>query len=231
MSTSNPTKRRRTIEQGTSPEIAIPSRIKPTSNQPANPQAEEDWTSSSGSDSDSDSESVSPAIDAPPVPKPSTTNALPPIDPTIHTRLTSFFSSLAEQRANPDAAAKAEKIEIDDDEDEDSGFEDDDEGTRGQGGSGGNGRQYIELDLALGVLSEKGSDNEDGEVKVPGLGGDEESESGSDDGNIEGESGGENGKGGLAGLTNVAGENAGISQNQRRKARREEQKRKIEEVG
>lgn len=108
------------------------------------------------------------------------------------------------------------------DSDSDSGFEEADDGVVGRRG------QYIELDLALGVLSEKGSDDEGEEVKVPGIGsGDDDSEN---DGDSESGNESESEKGGLAELTNVAaGDGAGS--NRRRKMRREEQKRKIEEVG
>lgn len=186
----------------------------------------EDWTSSSGSDSDSDHDPeniTTTTITRPTLPASAITT-----DPTIHTRLTSFFSSLAEQRANPSTTQRPEKIEID--SDSDSGFEEDDE-VEGGGQRG----QYIELDLALGVLSEKGSDDEGEEVgvgkggiKVPGLGGGGgDSESDGDSG-----SGNEIGRGGLAELTNVAaGDNAGSSVSRRRKTKSQEQKRKIEELG
>lgn len=70
----------------------------------------------------------------------------------INHRLTSFFSQLAEQRAQP-GGENNEVIEHG--TDSDSGYEEDDDG-----------KQYVELDLALGVLSEKEEDGDD-EVKLP----------------------------------------------------------------
>lgn len=70
----------------------------------------------------------------------------------IHNRLTSFFSQLAEQRAQPQGESN-EVIEHG--TDSDSGYEEDNDG-----------KQYVELDLALGVLSEQ-HDGGDNEVKLP----------------------------------------------------------------
>lgn len=181
-------------------------------------EEEEDYTSSSGSDSDSNNdtdEDTESNIDSTNI---NTTTAHPPTttNPTtnpIHTRLTSFFSQLAEQRANTRTSSDqpAQKIEID--SDSDSGFED--EGNEREGQEA----RYIELDLALGVLSEKGDDEEEDEVKVREESGDVQEEDGVGGGEeVEGEDG-------LAGLTDIAGGG--------RKKRRKEQsgeKRKVEEV-
>lgn len=70
----------------------------------------------------------------------------------IHTRLTSFFSQLAQQRANPDPRL-GETIEEDS---SDSGYEDDEDG-----------KQYVELDLALGVLEESAAQSAGDNVKLP----------------------------------------------------------------
>jgi len=102
-------------------------------------------TSSSGSSSEDNTLADQPST--PPLDTSNTTQPLPP-NTDIHNRLTSFFSRLAEQRAKPDTATD-EVIEAGS---SDSGYEDDEEG-----------KQYVELDLALGVLSE----DPDGEVKVP----------------------------------------------------------------
>lgn len=85
----------------------------------------------------------------------------------INNRLTSFFSQLAEKRANPDG--EDDEI-IEHGAETDSGYEEDDDG-----------KQYVELDLALGVLSEK-EDEEDDEVKLPKTdGGDQQDGSSSDE--------------------------------------------------
>ncbi|KAK5103211.1 hypothetical protein LTS08_004016 [Lithohypha guttulata] len=75
-----------------------------------------------------------------------------PPNTDIHNRLTSFFSQLAEKRAHPDEGAD-EVIEHG--TDSDSGYEEDDDG-----------KQYVELDLALGVLSE-GEGRDEVDVEVP----------------------------------------------------------------
>lgn len=108
-------------------------------------KADEDESSSSGTDdSDSDTEEI--------LHPPLTTNKPPDTD--IHNRLTSFFSQLAEQRANPSTVVD----EVIEENSSDSGYEDDEEG-----------KQYVELDLALGVLSED-PDGGDGEkVRIPGI--------------------------------------------------------------
>lgn len=105
-------------------------------------------TSSSGSSGSEDSSATDQTAD--PVHKTQTTGKAP--SSNIHNRLTSFFSQLAEQRANPETT----KDEIIEEGSSDSGYEDDEEG-----------KQYVELDLALGVLSEDldGRDAED--VRIP----------------------------------------------------------------
>lgn len=116
-------------------------------------QCEQEDTSSSGS-SDSESESEDEADQLP-------TDGPQGVD--IHQRLTSFFSQLAEQRANPPVD---EKIEEDS---SDSGFEDENSG-----------KQYVQLDLALGVLSQE--DGTGDVVKVPRDEAEDESDASDDDG-------------------------------------------------
>jgi len=158
-------------------------------------------TSSSGSSSEDDL-NTDPASTTPhdsTKPTPASTD--------IHNRLTSFFSQLAEQRAKPDTAAD-ENIE---EGSSDSGYGDDDEG-----------KQYIELDLALGVLSEDPDGVDGGEVKLPR--GQKEGDL-SDDGEDEGqEEGRGRGTDVLQNLTSVA-DGGG------RKSRRGGKKRAVEEVG
>lgn len=153
-------------------------------------------TSSSGSSSEDN-------IDQPSTPSLDTTKPLPP-NTDIHNRLTSFFSRLAEQRAKPDAATD----EVIEEGSSDSGYEDDEEG-----------KQYVELDLALGVLSEDPDGVDGGEVKIPRGREDSISESGMDAEDRSGE-----GTGVLQNLTSV-GDSSGS------RAMHGGKKRAIEEVG
>ncbi|KAK5938329.1 hypothetical protein PMZ80_009299 [Knufia obscura] len=118
-------------------------------------------TSSSGSsdsDSDRDSEARTNQTSSPlhtiNSDIPTTDKQLPPTT-NIHNRLTSFFSQLAEQRANPDTAMD----EIIEEGSSDSGYED---------GEEEDGKQYVELDLALGVLSEEPGGEGGEEVRIHG---------------------------------------------------------------
>lgn len=72
----------------------------------------------------------------------------------IHNRLASFFSQLAEQRSQP---TKGDEV-IEKQSDSDSGFEDEDDD---------NGQQYIEIDLAMGVLSEEPEGKRFESVELP----------------------------------------------------------------
>lgn len=220
---------------------------------------DEDWTSSSGSsrssspvssadsdsnsdaDSDSDSEVEHEAGPCDPAAAPdqpqthtnsiTSASANATVDPTIHARLTSFFSRLAEQRHHqPDTDVDDRLEHTDGDSHSDSGFEDD---------VGGGGGAYIELDLALGVLSEH--EHEDGqgpadEIKVPPCRGRQpELEHGDDGGEDETSAGA--GAGGratdrLAALTSVAAGRAGLAPELQAEAegRKRKRRRKIEEL-
>ena len=108
--------------------------------------AQQEDTSSSGS---SDSESEYEEL--------KTSINVPSTD--INQRLTSFFSQLAQRRDNP------VEDEIIEEDSSDSGFEDENSG-----------KQYIQLDLALGVLSQQ--DESQDEVVLPHL---SESDTGGDE--------------------------------------------------
>lgn len=227
MSAPSPTKRRKTNDAKAVPTMqpsTTTSKVTESSTSPPQSRTEdpEDWTSSSGSDSDGDNDdesdsgsgSITVTTNPPKSSLPSTT--IPDTsNNAIHTRLTSFFSQLAQQRANPNTSTSQsiEKIEID--SDSDSGFEDERDGEERRG-------QYIELDLALGVLSEKGSDDEE-EVKVPGREGNERSDGSESDGQDVSKVG----LGGLDGLTDIA--NGGGNQ-ERKGKKKGEKKGKIQEV-
>ena len=161
--------------------------------------ADGDETSSSGSDdSTSDTEHV--------LNPPLNTTKSPDSVPDIHNRLTSFFSQLAEQRANPSTVAN----EIIEENSSDSGYEDGEEG-----------KQYIELDLALGVLSEDPDGGGGAEVLIPGREDGDVSEPGSEE-DADMDDGQRRGMEVLQKLSSVNGSTAS-------KARH--QKRKVAEVG
>ena len=126
----------------------------------------DDETSSSGSSviTDDEEETLSPGSDeyenenaklttgGNSASQPSTIKA--PKDTDIHNRLASFFSQLAEKRSQSHVADEV----IEQGSDSDSGFEDDD---------AHDGRQYIELDLALGVLSEEPEGKQIDNIELP----------------------------------------------------------------
>ncbi|KAK5080154.1 hypothetical protein LTR70_008925 [Exophiala xenobiotica] len=158
-------------------------------------------TSSSGSSSEDNTLADQPST--PPLDTSNTTRPLPlPPNTDIHNRLTSFFSRLAEQRAKPDTATD----EVIEEGSSDSGYEDDEES-----------KHYVELDLALGVLSE----DPDGEVKVPR--GQEEGalSDGAEDGQEDEE----------GGRTNVLRNLRSVADGGGSKLRHGGKKRAIEEVG
>ena len=128
-----------------------------------------------------------------------------PNSSNIQNRLTSFFSQLAEQRSQGiDNPAENEILERAIDSDMDSGYEDDED----------DGQQYVELNLALGVLSEQGQDNKDGEIALP-----RDENSDSEEEKIAGEKG-------LQSLSTLDDSRGDLIQ-PKRKAKR----RKIEELG
>lgn len=116
---------------------------------------DDDETSSSGSSTLTDDESE----DEPEGRQKDARNPRPlitqePASTDIHNRLASFFSQLAERRSRP--GGENDEI-IEKDENSDSGFEDDQDA----------GQQYIELDLAMGVLSEEPEGKKFDDVELP----------------------------------------------------------------
>ncbi|KAJ9658415.1 hypothetical protein H2198_003699 [Neophaeococcomyces mojaviensis] len=118
---------------------------------------EAETTSSSGSDtSDDDDDNQHSETEQAPHTQMEKPSMLATDQNNIHSRLTNFFSQLAQQRN--EGGGDDDVIERLSDDDEDEGYEEGDEEEEG--------RQYVEINLALGVLSEEDADGGD-EIRLP----------------------------------------------------------------